>query len=108
MKYTVIWIPTPVPTCYPMLPLPKNDFTSPSKRYCTQYKCKTIIPEGCPFMSCEKCRNSSRISMQKKWKREKADEGPSHASAIALKNGHLDEESHTELKDVSGMTSVFK
>ena len=46
--------------------------------------------------------------MQKKRKREKADEGPSHAPAIALKNGHLDEESHTELKDVSGMTSVFK
>ena len=46
--------------------------------------------------------------MQKKWKQERADEGPSHASAIALKNGHLDEESHTELKDMSGMTSVFK
>ena len=36
MKYTVIWIPTPVPTRYPMLPLPKNDFASPSKSYFTQ------------------------------------------------------------------------
>ena len=47
--------------------------------------------------------------MQKKRKREKADEGPSHAPAIALRNGRLDEESRTELKcDVSRMTSVFK
>ena len=60
-------------------------------------------------MSCEKCQNSSRISMQKKQKQEKADEGQSHAPAIAPRNGHLDEESHRELKcDVSRMASVFK
>ena len=106
-EYTVILIPMLVPTCYPTLPLPKNDFALLFKRYCTQSKCKTIISEGCPFISCEKCWNSSRISMQKKQKQEKPNEG-SCTPAIALRNGHLDEESCTELKDMSRMTSVFK
>ena len=92
-----------------MLPLPKNDFASPSKRYCTQSKCRAIIPEGHPNKSCEKCLASSRISMQKKRKRDKADEGLSRAPAVASRNDHLDQESRTvPTCKVSRMTSVIK
>ena len=42
---------------------------------CSQSKCITRLPMGYKHKNCEKCRNVSRLSMQKKRKREKDDEG---------------------------------
>ena len=62
-----------------------------SVNYCTQSKCKAALPDGYKYKTCEKCWNISKLSMQKKRKRDKADEGPPC-------NSHLEEDSDTELK----------
>jgi hypothetical protein len=88
-----------------MLPHPN---ALPPQRYCTQSKCRVILPEGYELKSCEKCAIIARIGMQKKQKREKADEGPSRSPAITSENGHLDEGSNANLKhEVSRMISGF-
>ena len=47
--------------------------------------------------------------MQKKRKRDKADEGPRHSPTTAMRDGQHDKESGTELKsEVSRMSSIFK
>ena len=64
--------------------------SQPSVNQCTQSKCKAALPDGYQYKTCEKCRNISKLCMQKKRKRDKADEGPS--------NSNLEEDSDTELK----------
>src|SRR6266702_2919596 len=59
-----------------MQPTSDNNFAPPSENQCSQSKCKANLPVGYEYKSCEKCRNTSRLSMQKKQKREKVDEGP--------------------------------
>ena len=80
-----------------MLPLAQNN-TSATRKYCTQSKCKTILPADGP-KTCEKCRSISKLSKQKKRKREKADEGENHSPprAPAPKDNDTDN-SDTELK----------
>ena len=92
-----------------MLPHPKNDSASPSERYCSQSKCRAILPEGHKCKTCVKCWTINKISMQKKWKRDKADEGPRCSPTTAMRDGQHDKESGTELKsEVSRMSSIFK
>ena len=92
-----------------MLPHLKNDSTSPSERYCSQSKCRAILPEGHKCKTCVKCRTINKISMQKKWKQDKADEGPRRSPTTAMRDGQHDKESGTELKsEVSRMSSIFK
>ena len=84
-----------------MLPLTTDDLAPLSVNYCTQSKCKAALSDGYKYKTCEKCRNISKLSMQKKRKRDKADEGPPC-------NNHLEEDSDTELKQkVSTFTSQF-
>jgi hypothetical protein len=55
--------------------IPDENLAPPSDRECSQSKCKAKLPVGYKFKSCEKCREVSRLGMQKKRKREKEDEG---------------------------------
>ena len=73
-----------------MLPLTKDDFAPPSVNHCTQSKCKATLPDGYKYKTCEKCRNMCKLSMQRKRKRDRADEGLPH-------NSHLEEDSDIEL-----------
>ncbi|KAN0133621.1 hypothetical protein V8E53_008568 [Lactarius tabidus] len=54
--------------------MPDDDFAPPSENQCS--KCKALLPADNEEKQCEKCRCASRLSMQKKQKREQADEGP--------------------------------
>ncbi|KAF8257921.1 hypothetical protein EI94DRAFT_1816526 [Lactarius quietus] len=85
-----------------MLPAP------PSMNQCTQSKCKAALPDDYQYKTCEKCRNISRLSMQKKRKWDKADEGQGCLPPIARSNSHLDEESDTELKQKENVAITFK
>ena len=93
-----IWIPNPQ-----MLPPTQNNSTLPTESHCTQSKCRTVLPPGYQYKSCEKCRNISKLSMQKKRKRDKADEGEggeSHSppTAPTPSDKDSDKDSDTELK----------
>ncbi|KAH9074988.1 hypothetical protein EDB83DRAFT_2312455 [Lactarius deliciosus] len=69
------------------MPPTSNDvLTPPSENQCTQSKCKATLPVGYQYKTCEKCRSVSKLSMQKKWKRDKADEGHRHSPAVAPGN----------------------
>ena len=56
----------------------------PSKILCSQSKCKAILPAGYNFKTCDQCHTISKLSMQKKRKREDADEGPHCQQATNL------------------------
>ena len=71
-----------------------DDFAALSMNRCSMSKCKALLPVGYQYKTCEKCRNSSKLSMQKKRKREKADEGRS--PAIAPSSGNLGERGDAE------------
>ena len=43
----------------------------PSEKQCSQSKCKTILPPGSKYKTCEKCQNSSKLRTQRKWKRQR-------------------------------------
>ena len=85
-----------------MLPSTQND-CAPSK-VCTRKGCKTILPADSLCKSCEKCLNISRLCMQKKRKRDKADEGEQHClppiapTSKGPKDSNSEEDSDTELK----------
>ena len=87
-----------------MQPPTQKDFALPSRKHCTQSKCKTLLPVEYQYKTCEKCRATSKLSMQKKRKRETTDEGINegpHPSKAPSRN-----ESNTELKhEVSRTTS---
>ena len=79
-----------------MQPTSDNDFAPPSENQCSQSKCKANLPVGYKYKSCEKCRNTSRLSMQKKRKREKVDEGPHRQQATAPGNSSTTEKGPIE------------
>ncbi|KAH8985840.1 hypothetical protein EDB86DRAFT_2832929 [Lactarius hatsudake] len=79
-----------------MPPTSKDDFTSPSKNQCSQSKCKALLPVGCKYKTCDKCRNVSKLSMQKKRKRDKRDEDPHHRQAPAPGNSNTTEKGPVE------------
>ncbi|KAH8996443.1 hypothetical protein EDB86DRAFT_2803978 [Lactarius hatsudake] len=79
-----------------MPPTSEDDFTSPSKNQCSQSKCKALLPVGCKYKTCDKCRNVSKLSMQKKRKRDKHDEDPHHQQAPAPGNSNTTEKGPVE------------
>jgi len=72
------------------MPPTSNDFTPLSENKCSQSKCKAVLPIGYQYKSCEKCRSVSMLSMRKKRKREKTDEGPSHSPVTAPGSSSLE------------------
>ena len=84
-----------------MLPSTQKDHIPPPVSHCTQSKCKAVLPAGYQYKTCEKCRNISRLSMQKKRKRDKTDEGQHHSPPIAPtpRDNDIEEDSDTELKN---------
>ena len=90
-----------------MQPPTKIDFAPPTRKCCTQSKCKAIIPEEYQYKTCEKCRAMSKISMQKKRKRDKTDEGKDEGRPHP--STPPSSERDTELKhEVSGITFGLK
>src|ERR1700744_2388760 len=85
----------------PMQPNASNNSALPSEKLCTQSKCKAVLPNDYQYKTCDRCRNISKLSMQKKRKREKADEGPHCSPATApgasKEEGPVDSGSETEL-----------
>ena len=67
----------------------------PSKILCSQSKCKAILPAGYKFKTCDQCHTISKLSMQKKRKREDADEGP-HRQQATAPSGSLKEKGPIE------------
>ncbi|KAF8879753.1 hypothetical protein CPB84DRAFT_1793041 [Gymnopilus junonius] len=53
-----------------------------TRKQCSQSKCKTMLPLGSTRKTCEKCCNVAQLSMQKKRKRDKEDEGQQRRVAL--------------------------
>ena len=57
-----------------MIPNDDENTSIPSGKQCSQSKCKTILPPGSTYKTCDKCRNSSKLRKQKKRKRGKEED----------------------------------
>jgi hypothetical protein len=90
-----------------MQPPTKIDFALLARKHCSQSKCKAILPEEYQYKTCDKCRAASKMSMQKKRKRDKTDEGKDEGRPHP--SGPPSSEGDTELKpEVSRTISGLK
>ena len=58
------------------MPPSYDDFAPLSEIQCSQSKCKATFPAGYKYKTCDKCRNISRLCMERKQKIEDIVEGP--------------------------------
>ena len=65
--------------------------STPSEKQCSQSKCKTILPPGSKYKTCEKCRNSSKLRTQRKRKRQKGEEEEEEEDRGSRRQVHLQE-----------------
>lgn len=92
-----------------MRPISNFDLAPPPENLCTQSKCKAILPTGYQYKTCEKCRQISKLSMQKKRKRDKDNEGsgPSHPQVTAPGRSDLEQEGPVENTYVGSDTDLM-
>ena len=65
-NYSVCWY-----ISFFRMPASTSECTTPHpEKQCCQSKCKVVIPSGYNYKTCQKCREISKHSMQKKWKRK--------------------------------------
>ena len=84
------------------MPPSYDDFAPPSEIQCSQSKCKANLPAGYKYKTCDKCRNISRLCMERKRKREDIVEGPHRQQPTAPGNNASKEkaQSNTSISEV--------